>query len=205
MAKTEEKIRGRVGNTVFYRVGEETRVRGVAANYEDPETREQQCCRSRLRVATRFYQHLAGTLLKEVWRVAAGTGGNAFNYFMKVNMMVFKPNGKIGDFSRLQMTVGLLQKVNNLMVSMDEDDRVTLTWEEFSGLPSARGDDRLMVVVLYGNRSFSPLLIEGIGATRQDGMATFQLNRKWGTVAHLYCFFGRKEGKAYSMSQHIRI
>lgn len=88
---------------------------------------------------------------------------------------------------------------------MDEDDRVTLTWEGFSGLPSARGDDRLMVVVLYGNRSFSPLLIEGIGATRQDGMSTFQLNRKRGTAAHLYCFFGRKEGKAYSMSQHVRI
>ena len=47
MAKTEEKIRGRVGNTVFYCVGEETRVRGVATNYEDPGTREQQCCRSR--------------------------------------------------------------------------------------------------------------------------------------------------------------
>lgn len=205
MAKTEEKIRGRVGNTVFYRVGEETRVRGVATNYEDPGTREQQCCRSRLRVATRFYQHLAETHLKEVWRVAAGAGGNAFNYFMKVNMMVFKPNGKIGDFSRLQMTVGLLQKVNCLTASVDEDDRVTLTWEEFSGLPSARGDDRLMVVVLYGNRSFSPLFIEGIEATRRDGMATFQLNCKRGTAAHLYCFFGRKEGKAYSPSQHVRI
>lgn len=73
-------------------------------------TREQQCCRSRLRVATRFYQHLAGTLLKEVWRVAAGTGGNAFNYFMKVNMMVFKPNGKIRGFFPVANDGGIVAK-----------------------------------------------------------------------------------------------
>lgn len=204
MAKTEEKIRGRVGNTVFYLVGGDTRVRGIATGYRDPETQEQQCCRSRLRVATRFYQHLAETLLKEVWRVAAGAGSNAFNYFMKVNMMVFRPNGKIGDFSRLQMTMGLMQKVNHLTATVDEDDRVTLTWEGFSGLPSARGDDRLMVVVLYANRSFSPVFVEGIEAVRRDGTATFQLSRKRGTAAHLYCFFGEKEGKAYSASQYLR-
>ena len=205
MATTKQDVQGKVGNTICYKVGMETRVRGISAGYSDANTPTQQANRSRLRVATRFYQHLAETHLKEVWRVAAGAGGNAFNYFMKVNMMVFKPNGKIGDFSRLQMTVGLLQKVNCLTASVDEDDRVTLTWEAFSGLPSARGDDRLMVVVLYANRSFSPLLVEGIEATRRDGMATFQLQRKRGTAAHLYCFFGRKEGKAYSMSQHVRI
>lgn len=204
MAKTEDKIRGRVGNAVFYRVGEDTRIRGAATNYRDPETGKQQCCRSRLRVATRFYQHLAETLLKEVWRVAAGPGSNAFNYFMKVNMMVFRPNGKVGDFSRLQMTMGLMQKVNHLTATVDEDDRVALTWEGFSGLPSARGDDRLMVVVLYADRSFSPVFVEGMEAVRRDGTATFRLSRKRGTAAHLYCFFGEKEGRAYSSSQYLR-
>lgn len=205
MAKTEEKIRGLVGNTVYYRVGEETRVRAAAADYQDPGTPGQQCCRSRLRVATRFYQYAAETLLREVWRSAAGAGGNAFNYFMKVNMMVFKPNGKIGDFSRLQMTVGLMQQVNQLAATVDEEDRVTLTWEGASGLPTARGDDRLQVAVLYGNLAFTPMLIEGITAVRRDGMATFSVKRKRGTAAHLYCFFEEKHGKGFSRSQYLRI
>lgn len=204
MATAKQEVQGKVGNSIFYKVGTVTRVRSASTEYLDANTLPQRANRSRLRVATRFYQHLAETLLKEVWRVAAGAGSNAFNYFMKVNMMVFRPNGKIGDFSRLQMTMGLMQKVNHLTATVDEDDRLTLTWEGFSGLPSARGDDRLMVVVLYANRSFSPVFVGGIEAVRQDGTATFQLSRKRGTAAHLYCFFGEKEGKAYSSSQYLR-
>ena len=62
MAKTEESIRGKVGNTVFYRVGNETRVRSTAANYVDADTVKQRANRSCLKVALRFYQHLNGMI-----------------------------------------------------------------------------------------------------------------------------------------------
>jgi len=205
MAKTEERIRGQIGNTVFYRVGRETRVRAAAASYSDANTAGQQAHRARLRVAVRFYQRLAGTPLREVWRQAArNSGRSGYNHFMKVNMMVFKPGGKIGDFSRLQLTVGLLQKVNLLAGEADGEDRVVLTWEPDVDLPTARRDDRLCVVVLYANRSFSPVFPDTGGAVRGDGRAEFRLERPRGTAAHVYCFFGEKEGKAYSTSQYIR-
>ena len=206
MAIIDENIRGKVGNSVFYRVGSITRVRSAAANYLDANTIKQQENRSRLRVAIRFYQRLVEIGLQEAWYLATqGTGKNGYNFFLKLNMMVFKPNGKIGDFARLQLTVGMLQKVNHLMACVDEEDAVVLSWEKAENLPSAGMEDELVVVVLYADRSFSPEFVKTSGETRGDGKATFRLQRKRGTAAHLYCFFREKDGKAYSPSQHVRI
>ena len=187
MAITEENIRGKIGNSIFYRVGSVTRVRSVAARYADANTSKQRESRSRLRVATK------------------GTGKSGYNLFLKLNMMVFKSDGKIGDFARLQLTVGRLQKVNHLVVRVDEGDVVSVAWEREEDLPSAGKEDKFMVAVLYADRSFSPELVKTSGETRGDGKATFRLQRKRGTAAHLYCFFREKDGKAYSPSQHVRI
>ncbi len=119
--------------------------------------------------------------------------------------MVFKPNGKIGDFARLQLTIGMLQKVNHLMARVDEEDAVFLSWEKAEDLPSAGAGDKLAVVVLYADRSFSPEFVKTNGETRGDEEATFRLQRKRGTVAHLYCFFREKNGEAYSPSQYLGI
>ena len=206
MAIIDENIRGKVGNSVFYRVGSITRVRSAAANYLDANTIKQQENRSRLRVAIRFYQRLVEIGLQEAWYLATqGTGKNGYNFFLKLNMMVFKPNGKIGDFARLQLTIGMLQKVNHLMARVDGEDTVSLSWEKAENLPSAGAGDELVVVVLYADRSFSPEFVKTSGETRGDGKATFRLQRKRGTAAHLYCFFREKDGKAYSPSQHVRI
>ena len=192
MAIIDENIRGKVGNSVFYRVGSITRVRSAAANYLDANTIKQQENRSRLRVAIRFYQRLVEIGLQEAWYLATqGTGKNGYNFFLKLNMMVFKPNGKIGDFARLQLTVGMLQKV--------------LSWEKAENLPSAGMEDELVVVVLYADRSFSPEFVKTNGETRGDGKATFRLPGRRGTAVHLYCFFRKKNGEAYSPSQYLGI
>ena len=206
MAIVDENIRGRIGNSVFYRVGPITRVRSVTASYMDANTARQQESRSRLRVAVRFYQRLVEVELQRAWfLVAQGTGRSGYNLFMKLNMMVFKPNGRIGDFARLQLTIGGLQKVNHLVARVDEQDVVSLTWERGESLPSAGEGDELVVVVLYADRSFSPEYIKTGGEMRGNGKATFRLQRKRGTTAHLYCFFREKNGKAYSPSQYVEI
>lgn len=206
MAIIDENIRGKVGNSVFYRVGSITRVRSAAANYLDANTIKQQENRSRLRVAIRFYQRLVEIGLQEAWYLATqGTGKNGYNFFLKLNMMVFKPNGKIGDFARLQLTVGMLQKVNHLMACVDEEDAVVLSWEKAENLPSAGMEDELVVVVLYADRSFSPKFVKTNGETRGDGKATFRLPGRRGTAVHLYCFFRKKNGEAYSPSQYLGI
>ena len=206
MAIVDENIRGKIGNSVFYRVGVVTRVRSAATSYMDANTTKQQESRSRLRVAIRFYRRLVEIGLQEAWYLAAkGTGKSGYNFFLKLNMMVFKPNGKIGDFARLQLTIGMLQKVNHLIARVDGEDTVSLSWEKAEDLPSAGAGDELVVVVLYADRSFSPEYIKTGGETRGTGGATFRLQRKRGTTAHLYCFFREKNGKAYSPSQYVEI
>ena len=206
MAIVDENIRGRIGNSVFYRVGPATRVRSVTSSYTDANTTRQQESRSRLRVAVRFYQRLVEVELQKPWfLVAQGSGKSGYNLFMKLNMMVFKPNGRIGDFARLQLTIGRLQKANHLVACVGEQDMVSLTWERGESLPSAGEGDELVVVVLYADRSFSPGYIKTGGETRGTGGATFRLQRKRGTTAHLYCFFREKNGKAYSPSQYVEI
>lgn len=206
MAIVDENIRGRIGNSVFYRVGPATRVRSVTSSYTDANTTRQQESRSRLRVAVRFYQRLVEVELQKPWfLVAQGSGKSGYNLFMKLNMMVFKPNGRIGDFARLQLTIGRLQKANHLVACVGEQDMVSLTWERGESLPSAGEGDELVVVVLYADRSFSPEFVKTNGETRGDGKATFRLQRKRGTAAHLYCFFREKNGEAYSPSQYLGI
>ena len=78
MAITEENIRGKIGNSIFYRVGSVTRVRSAASKYTDANTSKQRESRSRLRVAIRFYRRLAGTELREAWYLAAKGMGKSF-------------------------------------------------------------------------------------------------------------------------------
>ena len=173
MAIVDENIRGRIGNSVFYRVGPATRVRSVTSSYTDANTTRQQESRSRLRVAVRFYQRLVEVELQKPWfLVARGSGKSGYNLFM---------------------------------AGVDEQDVVSVTWERGESLPSAGEGDELVVVVLYADRSFSPEYIKTGGETRGTGGATFRLQRKRGTTAHLYCFFREKNGKAYSPSQYVEI
>lgn len=204
MAKSDQQLRGKVGNTIFYRVGGETRVRSAAADFRDANSDNQRSLRSRLRVATYFYRRLVEVISREIWKQAAnGTGKNGFNLFMKENMLVFNADGKIGDFSRLSLTAGSLQAVNHMEAVVDDEGRVTLRWDGDSGLSSAGAGDRLQVLVLYGNLSFSPVLVNGIEATRADRVAMFRLKRQPGIAAHVYCFFSGQDGKTCSPTQYL--
>lgn len=128
MAITEENIRGKIGNSIFYRVGSVTRVRSAASKYTDANTSKQRESRSRLRVAIRFYRRLAGTELRKrgIWQQREW--GKVGIIYFEVEHDDFKPDGD-RDFARLQLTVGRLQKVNHLVVRVDEGDAVSMEWE----------------------------------------------------------------------------
>ena len=49
---------------------------------------------------------------------------------------------------------------------MDEQGMVTLDWENDEEAYNFEATDRLNVVVLYSNRSFSPKLLEGLEVLR---------------------------------------
>ena len=199
-------LRGRIGNTIFYRNGDQDCIRSYPLEYHDANTPEQQKNRAHLTVALRFYQQLKETLLKEVWKSEGHRlKTNGYALFMKKNFHVFTPEGKIADFSRLQIGIGRRQDVNNMTHSIDPEDKVTLQWDDNSGSPSAKATDRLIVVVLYGNRSFTPVVLDKLPFLREDEIATFSLQRKKGIKAHIYCFFASQDDKYFSNDKYFKL
>lgn len=118
-------LSGRIGNTIFYRNGNQDCIRSYPLEYHDANTPEQQKNRKRLTVALRFYQQLKETLLKEVWKNEGHRQKtNGYALFMKRNIHVFTPEGKIADFSRLQIGIGRRQDVNNMAYSVSRKIRL---------------------------------------------------------------------------------
>ena len=79
-------LRGRIGNTIFYRNGDQDCIRSYPLEYHDANTPEQQKNRAHLTVALRFYQQLKETLLKEVWKSEGHRlKTNGYALFMKKN------------------------------------------------------------------------------------------------------------------------
>lgn len=74
MATTKQDVQGKVGNTIFYKVGMETRVRGISAGYSGCKHSHATSESFSIAGGDRFYQHLAETHLKEVgeWRRSPG-------------------------------------------------------------------------------------------------------------------------------------
>lgn len=199
-------LRGHVGNTIFYTNGKQDCIRASPPEYNDANTPEQQKYRTRLTVALRFYQQLAETPLKSIWKIEGHRlETNGFALFMKKNTNLFTNKGKISDFSRLQLGIGNQQHVNNMTASVDEQDNVTLLWDDNSGCPSALATDRLMVVVLFSNRSFTPVILDNVRSLREDGYASFHLERKKKTKAHIYCFFASQDGKHFSNDKYFKL
>ncbi len=203
MAKTEQVMQGRVGNVVFYRVKGRTYIRSVPLKYRDANTAMQRSHRLRLMVATRFYQRLQRTFLIDVWRLAAGElAMNGFNLFMKMNLQVFNTR-TLFEPPRLKMSFGVLPRLNHPEAEVREGNRIQLTWNYWESGEGAHVGDRLCVVALFEGRMYSPVVLQGFTARRQDYATVLDLGAAWRRRAHLYCFFASPDGGAYSPSDYL--
>lgn len=201
LVRNEFGIKGRVGNVVFCKLNGKSYMRGVPDRI-DPNTPKQQEVRSRFRVAVRFYQKIKETPLKGILDLSADKiCSSGYALFMKKNLKAFRANGKIGDFSQLHFSAGKRQQAYNLQGRIDEQGMVTLAWEN----DEVEATDRLNVVGLYSNRSFSPKLLEGLEVLRVAEKVTFPLERGKGGRIYLYCFFVSPDGKRFSNSQCIKL
>ena len=88
---------------------------------------------------------------------------------------------------------------------MDDQGMVTLDWENDEEAYNFEAADRLNVIVLPSNRSFSPKLLEGVEVLRVAEKAIFPLERGKGVRILLYCFFESPDGKRFSNSQYIKL
>lgn len=206
MAKSTNvfKIRGRVGNVVFCERDGKVYVRTLPLKVKDPQTEKQMAVRNRFRTAVAFYQQLRQSPVGEMWsRTASLEQTSSSALFMRKNLKMFNPNGEIDNFDGLLLATGSRMTVNDLSASVDANDRVTLTWRGGQANHYLDNEDRLHVVVLYSDRTFSPQLVEGVEARRGEGSATFRLERGKDESVHVYCFFEDPVKGTFSDSQHV--
>lgn len=200
------EISGGYGNLIAYKVKTQNRVRSKPLEYHDANTEEQQNSRRRLIVVSRFYSKLKDTDIIEIWRLAAiPTPHDRYTLFRKTNTNVFLPNGRIGDFSKLQLSVGELPQALNMQIEMDEEDKVTLTWNNHLNHTTGRNDDTLEVIALYEHRQFSPFILEDVHAKRTDEKAVFHVSRIAGKTLHLYCYFATPDRDAFSNDTYFAV
>ncbi len=195
-------IRGRIGDYVLFRLGGKTFLkRRVKENKSNTE--KQQVMRARFRAAVCFYQRLKEMPLKQVLSVAArGRCVSGYALFMKMNLKAFGADGRIADFALLQFTVGKRQRAYSLEGWIAPAGRVTLEWRNGWISELREGQDRLEVVVLKEECSFSPELVSE-GVTRNDRGACFWVAHKPGRKVHVYCYFVSPDGKELSQSQYV--
>ena len=197
-------LRGRVGNVVFCERKGKSYVRAQPMVVHNPKTRKQQAVRSRFRTAVRFYQRIPEVAIRAVLNISAGgVTTNGYALFMKLNLKVFKANGRVGDFSQMRFTVGSRQKAYDLAGRVDTSDGVELSWQNDENVGLEEMEDRLRVIVIYGDREFMPRCVADLVATRKEGRAEFRLDREKGVKPHLYCFFASPDGATFSNSQYI--
>lgn len=183
MASTDNifRLKGRVGNVVFCERYGKTYVRSVPMEVRNLRTSQQLTWRSKFRVAVRFYQHVRKTAIREILNVSAeGIASNGYALCMKLNLKVFREDGKIGDFSQIHFSAGKRSCVYHLTGEVDGENRVVLRWTNDRNTELVEVNDRLMVVVIYGNREFVPILLDGLDVKRKDRFAVFRIARSAG-------------------------
>ena len=131
----------------------------------------------------------------------------AHNLFNSTNCRCFSGEGKLVDFVNFTFTKGSLLLPRGLKIEQVEgtERRFRVSWQEEREWATATGSDLLQIGVLYDSLPLGPRLAVSVSGRRQDLCGEFTLSERATDGAHVYCFFAREDGSAYSDCQYFRI
>lgn len=199
-------VSGRIGNLIFYNVGDKTYVRGFTKKPFNPQSPDQTLQRNRLVAAQTFFQSVKGCILYEVLNLAAREQKKRSGYhlFLKLNINAFGEGGYV-DYSLMTFAQGKLQLPYNFNAGIGEERKVDLSWDTTLGQSTSRETDRLLVAAVFADEPFRVVMLDGVDTVRRGGCAQLCLPEgKQGTV-HLYCFFGNRDLQAFSDNRYFCI
>ena len=205
MATTENAIRGRIGNMIYYRVKGVTRIRSVPISQGMPDSLECRNARLRLIAAVRFYQHLQDKQFRNIWRIAAeNTKINSYNLFVKQNIHAFNERTLFAP-ANLQLTSGVLPPMNCPEIVEQTGQRLVLAWTNSLATEGTRANDCVGVAVLREGKMYSPVWLDKVKGRRREQRAVVNLEGVPEGLLHLYCFFVTPDRTAYSPSSYLCI
>ena len=172
------KYRGKMGNLIYYTVNGKTYVRRARkrpGRQGKPRTEKQKALSGRFRLVQKVYSFYMQTVSADIWRIAA------------------------------RSWAGYLVRPGGLLVEGVGGGRFRATWTDERELARTAASDRLKVGVFYPSTPTGLYWAEEMSGTRGDGCGEFRLDTQSDTEAHVYLFFAREDGGAYTPSMHFHV
>ena len=161
---------------------------------------------NRFRGVQGYYAFFKKCVAEEIWR-AAGEAERlrANNLFNKTNSRCFDEAGNLADFATFRFSRGTLLLPRRITLTEEGAGRYRVRWQEERAGMLVAPTDRLCVGVIYEEHPDSPRLLTEVTGVRRELTGTFALEKAPTETVHVYCFWGREDGTAFSDSFYFRI
>lgn len=200
-------FRGKLGNLVFYVRNGKTCVRRLKAAGTKPKERtdRQKALSRRFLGVQMAYKYYREAISEEIWRVAGKEQGRmAHNLFHSKNYACFDREGHLAKPDLFHFADGSLQLPPGLEVEALGEGRMAVRWEADEEWESCRGSDVLKAGVIYAGNQDSFSWAEECSGRREECSGEVRVRTGKGT-AHVFLFFAREDGTAYSPSKYFRL
>ena len=203
------KYRGKMGNLIYYTVNGKTYVRRARkrpGRQGKPRTEKQKALSGRFRLVQKVYSFYMQTVSADIWRIAArAQGRRGQNLFCEVNSGCFEAGVGIASPETFRFSEGELLLPWGMQVEGLGGGRFRATWTDERELARTAASDQLKVGVFYPSTPTGLYWAEEMSGTRGDGCGEFRLDTSSDTEAHVYLFFAREDGGAYTPSMHFHV
>ena len=160
----------------------------------------------RFRAIQQLYSIYRRKVSPDIWRLAAREEGKmAHNLFHSTNCGCLNAEGKMAAPELFQFTAGTLLLPREMAVEALGGGQFRATWAEEREMATAAGTDRLQAGVLYDNNLLALHTATEVSGTRGEGQGVFALDPAKAEGAHVYLYFAREDGTAYSPSAHFHM
>lgn len=186
-------LRGKIGNVIFYRVGEEVRIRSRSSRYRDAKTPEQQAQRSRVKGVAALYNGLSSQLLVYWKEQAVGTNLTGYNLFMRSNIHNVGPDGNLLNPQELIIVQGNLPQPSWVKAELTSRGIMQLAWD--TDTPEYKNsEDRLCIVVYAPQKEEAPRIriVESTAIERKTGTFDWSISCDENGPLYFYGFFKSK-------------
>lgn len=202
-------LSGKVGNMIYYVMNGKQYVRRVGIpGKERKTTKENMTSRQKSNLTRfggvqRYYAYFRKHIGEAIWKTAgASLNARAINLFHRTNGHCFDDKGDLVDLATFKFSHGELLLPRNIAVERD-GDVFRVTWEEERDERNAAPTDRLCVGLVYDLYPDSPHLALEVSGTRGDLCGEFRPDKDYDCPLHVYCFWAREDGSAFSESIHF--
>lgn len=201
---------GRVGNMIYYTRNGKTYARRAStpakAGKKQQRTKRQRALSVRFTAMALLYERYRRAVSPEIWRAAARELGKmAHNLFHAANYGCLDGEGQMADAESFQFSAGSLLLPREMRVDSLGGGRFRVTWTEERDGSTTAASDRLRAGVLYDELTLFPMRAREATGIRGDGGGEFLLDSTKGRSAHVYLYFEREDGTAWSPSRHFRV